>query len=70
MSVRKAAKREISAQISITESSPRVLVNGSNMLAPTTAPAFPHAAEIPFKVVLQCAEKVREGSRNVVVFGP
>ena len=58
------------AHISMTESFPKLSVRGVNMLAPTTAPAFPQAAEIPFRVVRQWLEYVREGSKNVVVFGP
>ena len=49
--VRIAAIREMQAHISITEPPPKLSANGSNMLAPTKAPAFPHAADIPFKVV-------------------
>lgn len=58
------------AHINMTVSSPNALAAGANMVAPTTAPNLPKAADIPFNVDRQAGEKVILGSIKVVVFGP
>lgn len=52
-------------QIMRTVSFPRYVAAGSNREAPNTAPTFPHAADMPFKVDRQYGEKVIDGSINV-----
>lgn len=60
----------VKAQRNITVPSPYFLATGSNIIDPTNAPAFPDAALIPFKVDRHSGENVKDGSINVVVFGP
>ena len=61
---------EIDAQMSIMDASPKVVAKGANVDAPISAPAFPHAALMPFKVDLHAGEYVRDGIANVVALGP
>ena len=64
------ATRLTHAQHIITMFTPHISAAGANTLAPTSAPTFPAAALIPFRVDRHSSEYVTEGNMKVVVFGP